>query len=321
MKKILIVHTGGTISMEEDPSGHVVETKKHPLSHVESHISCQIEQENLFHIPSPHMTPSHMLELSQFIKRKIASEQYTGIVITHGTDTLEETAYFVDLCVNTATPIIFTGAMRSSNEIGADGLYNLICSVCVATHHSAPNRGVLVVMNDEIHTAQYVTKTSTSSVATFQSPQFGPIGIVTKKDVIFYATLPQTECYSIDSLEKEVILLKTFSGMPSFLLDNVQTNSVDGVVIEGFGQGNVPPSIVPSIESLIYQGVPIVLVSRSYQGMVQPNYDYQGGGKSLEQLGVIFANQINGPKARLKLQVLLENEYTNQQLKEVLSAY
>jgi L-asparaginase len=164
MKKILVIHTGGTISMKEDEeTGAVRPDEKHPLHDVTPPLASlgDIFVEELFHLPSPHITPQEMLQLRNKIEEKIANEQMEGIVVTHGTDTLEETAYFLDLTVQTDVPIVVTGAMRSSNEIGADGLYNLISSVKVAGSEEARGKGVLVVLNDEIHTAKNVTKTHT----------------------------------------------------------------------------------------------------------------------------------------------------------------
>lgn len=206
MKKILIIHTGGTISMKESVNGSIVETEEHPLSNHTKTSTFPIEEVNLFHIPSPHMTPDHMLKLTIFIRDKVKSDQYQGIVITHGTDTLEESSFFVDLCTDAQIPIIFTGAMRSSNEVGSDGLYNLLSAIQVSAHPSALNRGVLVVMNGEIHDPQYVTKISSSNIDTFQSPQTGPVGIVRKEDIFFFHKPCQKTAYSIKNITKHVIL-------------------------------------------------------------------------------------------------------------------
>ncbi|SFL84564.1 L-asparaginase [Gracilibacillus orientalis] len=300
--------------MEENQDGSVVETETHPLSKMEPLHSFPIEEVNLFHLPSPHITPEHMLELSTFIQKEIATDLYNGIVVTHGTDTLEETSYFIDLCVKTSIPIVFTGAMRSSNEIGSDGLYNLLCALRVASNPKSCNRGVLVVMNDEVHTAQYVTKTSTSNVATFQSPQFGPVGIVTKQDVYFYQKRYHHETIHIQEITKNVLLLKAYAGMSNDLLDSIQPSHIDGLIIEALGQGNVPPVIVPAIKNFIKHDVTVLLVSRCYKGIVQPTYQYEGGGRTLLEDGVIFANHLNGPKARLKLMLLLENNVSHHDL-------
>ncbi|MFC0523128.1 asparaginase [Pontibacillus salicampi] len=309
MKKVLIIHTGGTISMKENKNTGEVNTEgEHPLEEMVPSLSsiAKIQDEVLFHIPSPHMTPSHMLQLGSRIHEKLAQEDFDGVVVTHGTDTLEETAYFLDLYVQTRKPVVVTGAMRSINEIGSDGLYNLITSIRVACSDEAQDKGVLVVMNDEIHTAKNVTKTSTSNVATFQSPQYGPIGIATKRGIFFHHTLTKHESYPIQAVTNNVVLLKMYAGMDAALLRAIQQTQLDGLVIEALGQGNIPPSLVDPLREIVDNGVPVVLVSRCYQGIVQDVYSYNGGGAQLKDMGIIFANGLTGPKARIKLMIALE---------------
>ncbi|MFC7320717.1 asparaginase [Halobacillus campisalis] len=309
MKTILVIHTGGTISMKENKETGEVNTEgKHPLDEISTHLkgSTVIEDEILFYLPSPHIGPEHMLQLGQYIHEKMAAKNYDGIVITHGTDTLEETAYFLDLFLQTKKPVIVTGAMRSSNEIGSDGLYNLLSAIRVSSCDEAQGKGVLVVMNDEIHTAKNVTKTSTSNVATFQSPQYGPIGITTKNEVFFHHKTTTHDSYPIQKLSKKVALIKAYAGMDGSIIEAVKESGIDGLVIEALGQGNLPPETIASIQTTIEKGISVVLVSRCYQGIVQPTYSYKGGGSQLQSMGVIFANGLTGPKARIKLMVVLE---------------
>lgn len=309
MKKILLIHTGGTISMHEDSeTGAVKPGADNPLIHNTQDLSklADIMVEQPFNLPSPHITTNEMLLLKNLIERYVQDHHINGVVITHGTDTLEETAYFLDLTVQANIPIVVTGAMRSSNEIGSDGPYNLITSIRVASSDEARSKGVLVVLNDEIHTAHNVTKTHTSNVSTFQSPQYGPIGIVTKTGVFFHHSPIDHEKYDTQKISKRVVLLKAHAGMDSSLLLAIRDLQYDGVVIEGLGQGNLPPATVEGIQSLIERGVPIVLVSRCFNGITQDVYGYDGGGKQLKEFGVIFSNGLNGQKARLKLLIALE---------------
>ncbi|WP_277677934.1 asparaginase [Gracilibacillus dipsosauri] len=316
MKEILVIHTGGTISMVQDHEGHVGSSENHPLLDKVQSTDFTIREIELFSLPSPHITPNHMLKLAQFVESNI-QETTRGVVITHGTDTLEETAYFLDLTLSTSIPIVLTGAMRSSNDVGSDGLYNLLCSIQVASYKKAGNHGVLIVFNDEIHTAKYVTKTSTSNVSTFKSPPVGPIGFVNKKSINFYQLLTdEKEYYQPKQLTRNVFLIKAFTGMSPSILSCLCSQEVDGLVIEGFGQGNVPPDILPALKQLIDYGITIVLVTRCYQGRVQPTYNYKGGGKTLQDIGVIFANHVNGPKARIKLMLLLEQGATTYELEQ-----
>jgi len=309
MKKILVLHTGGTISMYEDnQSGSVKPIDHNPLvdeSNRFSHIADLIIEEP-FHLPSPHITPNHMLKIKNMIEYHIQNNQIDGVVITHGTDTLEETAYFLDLTLDTSIPIVVTGAMRSSNEIGSDGFYNFMISLRTAIHEEAKNKGVLVVLNDEIHAANNVTKTHTSNVSTFQSPQYGPIGIVTKRDILFHHIPIKERKFPVSKISNRVELIKAYSGMDSTLLNFLSQTNVDGVIIEAFGQGNLPPETLPGIKKLIENNIPVVLVSRCFNGIVEDVYGYEGGGAYLKNLGVIFSNGLNGQKARLKLQLALE---------------
>lgn len=308
MKNILIIHTGGTISMKEDQQSKTVSlSKKNPLEPKNSFLPEEANITTLlpFNLPSAHMSPANMLQLQILINEHIASHPVDGIVITHGTDTLEETAYFLELTYAHSIPLVVTGAMRSSNEISADGLHNYLSAIRVAMADEAKNKGVMVVLNDEIHLAKFVTKTHTSNVATFKSVDTGPIGIVTKDQIIFFFEAKERQIYAVSVIDKRVALIKAFAGMDADLLEILPSLHYDGVVIEGLGQGNVSPGTLEGIKALRYKDFPVLLTSRCLNGIPAPNYDYHGGGKGLEQLGVIFADGVNGQKARLHLLVAL----------------
>jgi len=303
-KNILLVHTGGTISMELDTkTGGVMLSAANPLALEIDNIQqfANITEVEAFNLPSPHITPARMLELEELISRLTVNNSFDGIVITHGTDTLEETAYFLELSTNFNIPIVLTGAMRSSNEIGSDGVYNLMSAVRVAAADDANGKGVLVVLNDEIHTATNVTKTHSSSVSTFQSPQYGPIGIVTKSAIHFHHAPLSRTYLPVVSINKKVAMFKIYAGMQSDLLVSISALGYDGVVLEGLGQGNVPPDLVVGIGRLLSEGLPVILVSRCFNGIAQDIYAYEGGGKMLKDMGVRFEHGLSGQKARLKL--------------------
>lgn len=310
MKTILLIHTGGTISMQvHADTGAVIPADQNPLLIEAGKLKslANIVEIEAFNLPSPHITPIEMLELKQLIDQYIITDDIDGVVITHGTDTLEETAYFLDLTVDTEIPIVLTGAMRSSNEIGADGLYNLMSAIQVASSDDAKMKGVLVVLNDEIHTAENVTKTHASNVSTFQSPQYGPIGFISKSIVHFHHSPNHRIVFPIAHIEKKVALFKVYAGMEPVLLKASIDLGYDGIVLEGLGQGNVPPSLVSVIEETLNKNIPIVLVSRCFNGIAQDVYGYRGGGKGLKDAGVIFAQGLNGQKARLALLIALNH--------------
>lgn len=305
-KHILLLHTGGTISMKENAdTGGVAPGGSNPIAEVMDipGVDARYTIKEPFQIPSPHMTVENMIAL----KKEIEVSDADGIVITHGTDTLEETAYFLHLVLDTSIPVVLTGAMRSSNEIGADGLPNLIAAVKTAASSDAEGKGVLVVMNETIHSAALVTKTNTGRLDSFKSRDGGPVGTVLKTGPHFFFTPFKTDAFSIQRFDYHIPILKAYAGMDAFLINQLTT--CDGVVIEAMGQGNVPPEAAKALISLIQSGVPVVIVSRCGSGIVQPVYAYEGGGAALKKAGALFADGLNGQKARLKLLAALSAGY------------
>lgn len=308
MKNILVLHTGGTISMSKEINGKIEPNQVNPLMELGDFFQGRVNLivEECFNIPSPHMTVEKMLQLQQRIKAAY-SEPVDGIVITHGTDTLEETAYFLDITLPKKIPIVITGAMRSSNEIGSDGLYNFFNAIWIACSSNANKKGVLVAMNDEIHTARFVTKTHTTNVATFRNPTFGPIGMVIKEEVFFAQEVLLQENCDIQSVQGNVYIVKAYAGMDASLLELLANENTHGIIIEALGAGNLPPDTLVAIKKLIALNIPIILVSRCANGSAEAIYDYEGGGAELEKMGVIFIRGLNGQKARIRLIVGLNS--------------
>ncbi|MDU4462179.1 MAG: asparaginase [Staphylococcus aureus] len=317
MKHLLVIHIGGTISMSQDQSNKVVTNDTNPISMHQDVINqyAQIDELNPFNVPSPHMTIQHVKQLKDIILEAVTNKYYDGFVITHGTDTLEETAFLLDLILGIEQPVVITGAMRSSNEIGSDGLYNYISAIRVASDEKARHKGVMVVFNDEIHTARNVTKTHTSNTNTFQSPNHGPLGVLTKDRVQFHHMPYRQQALENVNDKLNVPLVKAYMGMPGDIFSFYSREGIDGMVIEALGQGNIPPSALEGIQQLVSLNIPIVLVSRSFNGIVSPTYAYDGGGYQLAQQGFIFSNGLNGPKARLKLLVALSNNLDKAEIK------
>ncbi len=320
MNKILVINTGGTIAMSVDATSENVkplddQAVDRILPYVQRY--ADVTMLNYLNLPSPHITPAIMNNLRLLVEQEVKAHHYDGVIITHGTDTLEETAYFLDLTLPLNIPVVVTGAMRSSNELGADGPVNLISSVRTAIEASSRNKGVLVVFNDEIHAARHVTKTHTSNVATFQSPQYGPIGTISKRAVHYHHAPLIREHYAISKAEANVPLIKAVAGMDPNWLSFLTTQPIDGLVVEAFGIGNVPPAIVPVLKEVLDKQVPIVIVSRCFNGEVQDIYDYEGGGRQLKEMGMIFSNGLNGQKARLKLMVALQQTRDFEELQKI----
>ena len=316
-KKILVLHTGGTISMQADATGAVVTSQDNPMNHVSNPLEgIEVHTLDFFNLPSPHIKPNHMLALYHKIKEE--ADNYDGVVITHGTDTLEETAYFLDTMKIPPIPIVLTGAMRSSNELGSDGVYNYLSALRVASDDKAADKGVLVVMNDEIHAAKYVTKTHTTNVSTFQTPTHGPLGLIMKQEILYFKTAEPRVRFNLEHIQGLVPIISAYSGMTDELIDMLDLEQLDGLVIQAFGAGNVPKETAQKLENLLQKGIPVALVSRCFNGIAEPVYAYQGGGVQLQRAGVFFVKELNAQKARLKLLIALNAGLKGQALKDYM---
>lgn len=313
-KKILVLHTGGTISMQADASGAVVTSQENPMNHVSNPLEgVEVHALDFFNLPSPHIKPKHMLALYQKIKEE--ADHYDGFVITHGTDTLEETAYFLDTMEVPHKPIVLTGAMRSSNELGSDGVYNYLSALRVASDDKAADKGVLVVMNDEIHAAKYVTKTHTTNVSTFQTPTHGPLGLIMKHEILYFKTAEPRVRFDLDKIQGLVPIIPVYAGMTEELLDLLPVDQLDGLIIQAFGAGNVPKETAKKLNALIQEGLPIALVSRCFNGIAEPVYAYEGGGVCLQNAGIFFVKELNAQKARLKLLIAINAGLRGEELR------
>ncbi|OAA30062.1 asparaginase [Kosmotoga arenicorallina S304] len=309
MKRIALITTGGTIAMTKDPkTGGAV-----PALSANRNITeidrlkeiAMIEHLEFSNLPSPHVSPAIMWKLSSLVNSLLKRDDIAGVVITHGTDTLEETAYFLDLSVNSDKPVICTAAMRSIDELGTDGPRNVVSSVRVATNPMSIDMGTMVCLNDEIHAAREVTKTYTSNVATFDSPGYGPLGIVDEDKIIFYRKPLQRETIEVSQIEEQVALYKTFTGDDGRILESLPKMGFKGIVLEAFGRGNVPPKVADVIENLVKANIPIIITSRCFKGRVLGVYGYKGGGLQLEKAGAIFAPGLSSQKARIKLMIIM----------------
>lgn len=303
--------------MQADHEGHVTSSQVNPMTQIDTPIEeIQVTSIDFLNVPSPHIRLEHMMTLYQKIKAEQAN--FDGFVITHGTDTLEETAYFLDTMAIPEKPIVLTGAMRSSNELGSDGVYNYQTALRVAADEKSADKGVLVVMNDEIHAAKYVTKTHTTNVSTFQTPTHGPLGLVTKREILYFKTAEPRVRFDLSAVSGTVPIIKAYADMDTVLLEALTKTDISGLVIEALGAGNLPPTILPTIKKILERGLPIILVSRCFNGIAEPVYAYQGGGIQLEQDGILFVKELNAQKARLKLLIALNAGLKGQALADYI---
>ncbi len=306
MSTIVILTTGGTIAMKhnEAAGGAVPTLQAGDFLSVLPPDLALIQVEEYCNLPSAHFTLNILWGLGNRVAELLAKPDVDGIVITHGTDVMEESAYLLDLTVPGEKPMVLTGAMRTASQIGYDGLANLVAALRVASSPQARGLGAVIVMNDEIHAACFVTKTHTQSVDTFKSLPFGPLGRVDGDEVIISRRVTR-QVIPCNRLEPRVALIKLAVGMDDSFLKYAVQQGAKGVVIEALGGGRVPPWWMPTILEAVGAGVTVVIASRCPGGRVWDSYGYEGAYKDLHQAGVLFADGLNGQKARLKLMVVL----------------
>ncbi|HOY89241.1 MAG TPA: asparaginase [Bacillota bacterium] len=308
-KNIVIMVTGGTILCSYDASRHE-SIPNVPVDDISDFVSPHkrgygVVVKEFSNIPSPHLS----LELGEKLLKEaseiLSREDTAGLVVVQGTDTLEEIAYLFYLVLDTDKPVVFTGSMKSRDELYSDYKGNIDGAVKIIESGKAAGRGVMVYLNQEIHSARYVSKDNTNNIAAFKSPQFGPIGVLYDNEVAFLGKTEAEAHFSPVKLDNNVQLIRVTYSTNELLLRSCINEGVPGVVIEGFGAGNVPPSLIPAIKDAIFAGIPVVLTSRCHTGHVVETYSYEGGGAELRKLGVINGGNLGGIKARIRLIVLL----------------
>lgn len=309
LKRIVMIFTGGTISMTLDPTtggavpslnGDQILARAGGLRDM-----AEIEFREFGKYPGPHVTPAMMFEIARRAEAECARDDVDGVIITHGTDTLEETAYFLDLVLRTDKPVLLVGSMNHSEDPEWDGPANMRDAMLVILSGQFRGLGALVCLSGEINAASEVTKTHTLQRDTFMSFDFGPIGRIFEGRAVFLR-----KPYIHDHLDlaipvEPVHILKCYAGMDIAPFRSCITGGVRGLVVEAMGTGNVPPSAFDGIVEVLAADIPVVLVSRCPRGVTDDVYGYYGAGRNLHAAGVVFAPYLNGQKARIKLMLAL----------------
>lgn len=312
--RVVAVTTGGTISMLSEPGapGAVPRLTGHDLLERVPGLDriADVEVVEFGRHPGPHMTIDLMWRLRATVLREIGRGA-TGIVVTHGTDTIEETAYLLDRSLHPGAPVTITGAMRNASELSWDGPANLMAAVRVAAAPAAHRRGVMVVMDDRIVQGSEVVKTHADEAGTFQSPNWGPLGIVDRDSVLFYRESRRKPALTPEAPVQPVDLVKIVAGADSRLIEASLDSGAAGIAVEALGRGNVPPAVLPGIRRWIDARLPVVVTSRSLRGRVLDTYAYLGGGQALHEMGVIFADHLTGQQARIELMLALGSHGTD----------
>jgi L-asparaginase len=304
---IVILFTGGTIAMRTDASGAVPSLNAKDILEATKGINdvTGVETEEWGSYPGPHMTVDRMWALRNRVREHLARPEVTGVVVTHGTDTLEESAYLVARSLPAEKPIVFTGAMRTVSDLGWDGPANLLEAVRVAASPVTRGFGAMVVISGQIFAALDATKTNTHLLDAFESPGLGPLGVLDEGELIVHREMPpMPPIIRPTDLATPVDIIFVAAGSDARLLD-ASRECAKGVVIAAMGRGNVPPALVPAIERWIADDKPVVLTSRTQGGRVGQTYGYFGGGRRLEEIGAIFGGSLRAQQARIDLMLAL----------------
>ncbi len=321
MKRIVLMATGGTISTR-DVDGGGARPFFRPADLLRDVPGLEqiaaVEPQEFDFIPGAYMTVAKMAALSRRVTETLARGDVDGVVITHGTDTLEETAYFLYLTVASEKAVVFTGAMRNSSQIGFDGYRNLYDAVRTAAADTARGLGPLVVLNEEAHSARWVTKTNGQKEDTFRSPAAGPVAVAYGDRIAFFLR-PTSRRVLLPQVEDNVDLVRLWAGCDDRFLRASLDHGARGLVLETFGSGRVPPELLPAVDDAVARGVAVVATTRCLTGGMWDMYGYPGAYRDLERRGVLFAQDLPGHKARLALAVGLGNDLSRDALATLLA--
>ena len=322
--KIVLLATGGTIASRYDPKlgSTVASQRADELLRMLPQVAdfAEIEVHDIATIPSSQMDLQFAFGLARRIKDVLDRPEVAGVVVTHGTDTMEETCYLADLLLDSDKPAVFTGAQRAHDDPQSDGPLNLLNALRVAASPSAHGLGAMICFNATIHAARDVTKVHASAVETFQSYEHGALGEVDGAKVIIHRRPVLRRSFKVDRLEERVELFRLALGMDLRGLEAAIERSVAGLVIEGFGRGNGPSQLTELVRLATRKNIPVVITSRCPAGRVQPVYGGGGGGRDLADAGGIFAGDLKGPKARLLLMVLLSDAESGKPIAQSVAA-
>lgn len=309
MKKVVLLTTGGTIASRPNKesgklaSGALTGEELAAMCHLPEDIEVIVD--SAFQKASIHITFDDLVTLKNKIENYFRDDTISGVVVTHGTDTLEETAYFLDLTVKDDRPIVVTGSQRSPEELGSDVYINLRHAIYSACCGDLKGVGTVVVFNERIFAARYVKKEHASNIQGFNAFGFGYLGIIDNDQVQVYQRPIKRECFEIKGPVPSVDLIKCYIGADGKFIKAARESGIRGIVLEGVGRGQVAPEMMDEIEKAISEGVKIVVTTSAEEGAVYTTYDYKGSAYDLYNKGVILGSDNDSKKARIKLAVAL----------------
>lgn len=319
---LYFIATGGTIAMKQDPlmGGPVPAMDSAGLLAAVPDMQAvdSLEATNLSNIPSGHMTAAHWVDLHTAVEDALARPDMAGVIISHGTDTLEETAWFLDLTIDHPKPVVLVGAQHSASDPDFDGPRNLLGAARICAAPEARNKGVMLCLNGNINAARDVTKTHTSNVETFKSGELGFLGTVDQDRVVFYRQplrrqhipLLPTAPHSLPRVD----IVAMYAGADGTGIRAAQAAGARAIVIAALGMGNVTIAAAEAIQEARNAGTHIIIASRVPNGRVIPHYAYTGGGKCLHDMGCVFADNLSPQKARILAMLALQQPLDSQAL-------
>ncbi|MFD1030886.1 asparaginase [Metaplanococcus flavidus] len=307
-KKVSLITTGGTIASREISKGLL---KSGAISGRELAELCQLPEDievnviDVFQLPSMHIGFEQMLEIQQAVEQEFKDDSVSGVVVTHGTDTLEETAFFLDLTLNDNRPVVVTGSQRSPEEVGTDVYSNLRNSINAAVDLTLRDVGTVVVFNERIYSAKYVKKVHSSNLQGFDSFGHGYLGIIDNDKVRVYQKPIYREIHKVTEDLPRVDIVKCHSGQDGYMIEMLVKGGSAGIILEAAGRGQVSPHMVESIAQAVKSGVFVILSTSAEEGHVYPSYGYPGSAHDLLAQGVFLGSDYDSKKARIKLAVVL----------------
>lgn len=313
MNKVILLTTGGTIASIPNKetgklsSGALTGEELADMLHLPEEI--EVVTESVFQKPSMHIDFKDLVLLKEKIEHYYLDPAVSGVVVTHGTDSLEETAYFLDLTLEDERPVVITGSQRSPGEMGSDAYINLRHAIYAACSNDLRNAGAVVVFNERIFSAKYVKKEHASNLQGFNAFGFGYLGIIDNDKVHIYQKPIRQEHYELVREIPAVDIVKVYLEADGKFIKAAADSNVKGIVLEGVGRGQVSPLMMKEVERAIQKGITIVITTTSEEGAVYTTYDYRGSAYDLYKRGVILGDDDDSKKARIKLAVILASNY------------
>lgn len=314
-----LVTTGGTIASKIDPAtglalatldGHSLVSSLQLLG---AEALADIEVHEVARVSSPAITPNHWVQMHYVIQELVKRDDIDGVIVAHGTATLEETAWFLDLTIKTDKPVIIIGAQKNTSDYDTDGPRNLFNALLLCKAPESRGKGVLVTLNNHINAAREVTKSHTVDVETFQSGEWGYLGSIVNTQVRFHrAPLRRLHLPLANKPLPKIDVICMYAGAGSEYLDMAADLGAKGVVVQAIASGHLNSPMYQGVTRLINQNIPVVISTRIPRGGTRPGYGFEGSSQSLIEAGAVLSSDLSPWKARILLMLALQNNMSTQ---------